>query len=83
MRFPEYASFSVLRETLVPFSSHHFKKPKCYGFSRSFMPPLIFPFGKAEKEGMGVIVKGIVVLSNLKIHLEGLKKSLEMVFSLC
>jgi hypothetical protein len=30
MRFPEYASFSVLRETPVPFSSHHFKKLKCY-----------------------------------------------------
>jgi hypothetical protein len=30
MRFPEYASFSVLRETPVPFSRHHFKKLKCY-----------------------------------------------------
>jgi hypothetical protein len=30
VRFPEYASFSVLRETPVPFSSHHFKKLKCY-----------------------------------------------------
>jgi hypothetical protein len=30
MRFPEYVSFSVLRETPVPFSSRHFKKPKCY-----------------------------------------------------
>jgi hypothetical protein len=30
MRFPEYASFSVLRETPMPFSCHHFKKLKCY-----------------------------------------------------
>jgi hypothetical protein len=30
MRFPEYASFSVLRETSVPFSSYHFKNLKCY-----------------------------------------------------
>jgi hypothetical protein len=30
MRFPEYASFSVLRETPMPFSRHYFKKLKCY-----------------------------------------------------
>jgi hypothetical protein len=33
MRFPEYASFSVLRETPMPFSHHYFKKLKCYDIS--------------------------------------------------
>jgi hypothetical protein len=34
-------------------------------------------------QGTGVIVKGILVRSNLKIHMKGLKKPLEMVFNLC
>ncbi len=29
--FPEYSSFSVLRETSMTFPCDHFKKPKCYG----------------------------------------------------
>jgi hypothetical protein len=40
MPSPEYASFSVLRETPVPFSSHHFKKLKGYfRFSLSRIVP--------------------------------------------
>jgi hypothetical protein len=35
--FPDHSSFSVLRETPMAFTRYHFKKLKCYRFSKEVL----------------------------------------------